>query len=154
MEELLQYYGGLDNPCVCHSSASTNNCSQACYPQSPVVNFSRVEQDVTDQDKTKTVRYLFTGVKLSLGSYHWATGTLKEEQIYYNKNIISVLAWYQFRTQDSNKLAVSNYLRRIYHLSFFTVSSCLFFVRLFVLLYKQTINNKHSLRLSKFLIQR
>lgn len=38
------------------------------YHQLPVVNSSRLEQDVTDQHKTKTIRFRSTDVKLSLGS--------------------------------------------------------------------------------------
>ena len=51
------------------------------YHQSPVVNSSRVEQDGTDQQKTKTIRCHSTGVKLLLVTLsHYERQQLEREK--------------------------------------------------------------------------
>ena len=128
------------------------------YHQSPVVNSSRVEQDITDQRKTKLVRYLSTGVKLSLGSLSHPNDSNRNvkrridllKQKHYLCACLLSISYTGFKQACSVQLFKKNLPSIIFHcqqLPLFCQS-----VRIVVLRvktykkYKQTINNKHSLR--------
>lgn len=118
------------------------------YHQLPVVNSSGLEQDVTDQHKTKTIRFRSTDVKLSLGSLsnnerqqperEKINRVIKQKQ-YICACLVSISCTGIKQTCIVTPGSVQLFNNNLTKESFSTVSSWLFCVRQFVLLcYKQT----------------